>query len=124
MRPCGIPRMFIYVPNTFQHTQEPSGTIRERSGAAQAAPDRMLTMSDYFFRFGQEGYLDLYRDPCVKDQLRKWRSVGGSAMAPNGQTYSDWIVLLRGKYFLRDINIPLNAKHVLLRFRAISSIGP
>ena len=36
-RPCGIPRMFIYVPNTFRHTQEPSGTIRERCGPAQIA---------------------------------------------------------------------------------------
>ena len=38
IRPCGIRAMFIYVPNTFQHTQEASATARERSGGAQAAP--------------------------------------------------------------------------------------
>ena len=88
------------------------------------APSRMLTMSNYFFRFGQGGTSICTGSPVVKGELRICQLAGGSAMAPNGQTYSDWIVLLRGKYFLRDINIPLNAKHVLLRFRAISSIGP
>ena len=39
IRPCGIRAMFIYVPNTFQHTQEASATARERGGSAQAAPE-------------------------------------------------------------------------------------
>ena len=69
--------MFIYVPNTFRHTQEPSGTIGDGHGPARGAPGGWTKKSNMFVLFKKHKPIWYTNDKHCKSNNKYYKGVNG-----------------------------------------------